>query len=223
MSLQIYNSFLIYKSLAHFFLVKFKKLFYLRIYWELLYLWINFKHIENMINEVIKKNGITYGVMIGIASALVTATIYAIDLNLFTSWWVGLVGIAISLTLSIILLSKTKKELKGFFTFKEAFTTYFIAALIGILISTFFNILLFNVIDPSAKETLNELVIKYTANMMQKFGSPASVINETIDKMKLSNPYSTIELLKGSVFAIVISSIFGLIFAAFFKSKTTQE
>jgi len=186
-------------------------------------LWINFKHIENMINEVIKKNGITYGVMIGIASALVTATIYAIDLNLFTSWWVGLVGIAISLTLSIILLSKTKKELKGFFTFKEAFTTYFIAALIGILISTFFNILLFNVIDPSAKETLNELVIKYTANMMQKFGSPASVINETIDKMKLSNPYSTIELLKGSVFAIVISSIFGLIFAAFFKSKTTQE
>jgi len=223
LSLQIYNSFLIYKSLAHFFLVKFKKLFYLRIYWELLYLWINFKHIENMINEVIKKNGITYGVMIGIASALVTATIYAIDLNLFTSWWVGLVGIAISLTLSIILLSKTKKELKGFFTFKEAFTTYFIAALIGILISTFFNILLFNVIDPSAKETLNELVIKYTANMMQKFGSPASVINETIDKMKLSNPYSTIELLKGSVFAIVISSIFGLIFAAFFKSKTTQE
>ena len=223
MSLQIYNSFLIYKSLAHFFLVKFKKLFYLRIYWELLYLWINFKHIENMINEVIKKNGITYGVMIGIASALVTAIIYAIDLNLFTSWWVGLVGIAISLTLSIILLSKTKKELKGFFTFKEAFTTYFIAALIGILISTFFNILLFNVIDPSAKETLNELVIKYTANMMQKFGSPASVINETIDKMKLSNPYSTIELLKGSVFAIVISSIFGLIFAAFFKSKTTQE
>jgi hypothetical protein len=176
-----------------------------------------------MINEVIKKNGITYGVMIGIASTLITATIYAIDLNLFTAWWMRLIGIAISVTISIILLSKTKKELNGVFSFKDAFTTYFIAAVVGILISTSFNILLFNVIDPSAKDTLSELMIKYTVNMMQKFGSPASVINETIEKMKLSNPYSTIELLKGSVFAIVISCIFGLIFAAFFKSKTTQE
>lgn len=176
-----------------------------------------------MINEVIKKNGITYGVMIGIASTLITATIYAIDLNLFTAWWMGLIGIAISLTISIILLSKTKKELNGIFSFKDAFTTYFIAAVIGILISTTFNIILFNVIDPAAKDTLSELMIKYTVNMLQKFGTPASAINETIEKMKLSNPYSTVELLKGSVFAIVISSIFGLIFAAFFKSKTIQE
>ncbi|PBJ13675.1 DUF4199 domain-containing protein [Flavobacterium sp. ACN6] len=176
-----------------------------------------------MINEVIKKNGITYGVMIGIASALVTATIYAVDLNLFTAWWMGIIGIAISLTISIILLSKTKKELNGVFSFKDAFTTYFIAAVIGILISTTFNIVLFNVIDPGAKDTLSEIMIKYTVNMMQKFGTPASAINEAVAKMKESSPYSTVELAKGSVFAIVVSAIFGLIFAAFFKSKSTQE
>ncbi|MCV2484206.1 DUF4199 domain-containing protein [Flavobacterium sp. SH_e] len=176
-----------------------------------------------MINEVIKKNGVTYGVMIGIASALVTATIYAIDLNLFTAWWMGILGIVISITISIILLSKTKKELNGVFPFKDAFTTYFIAAVIGILISTTFNIVLFNVIDPGAKETLNEIMIKYTVGMMQKFGTPASAINEAVAKMKESSPYSTFELLKGSIFAIVISAIFGLIFAAFFKSKSTQE
>lgn len=176
-----------------------------------------------MINEVIKKNGVAYGVMIGIASALVTATIYTIDLNLFTAWWMGILGIVISLTISIILLSKTKRELNGVFPFKDAFTTYFIAAVIGILISTTFNIVLFNVIDPGAKDTLSEIMIKYTVGMMQKFGTPASAINETIAKMKESNPYSTFELLKGSVFAMVVSAIFGLIFAAFFKSKSTQE
>ncbi|MNE45213.1 hypothetical protein D3C87_834070 [compost metagenome] len=176
-----------------------------------------------MINEVIKKNGVAYGVMIGIASALVTATIYTIDLNLFTAWWMGILGIVISLTISIILLSKTKRELNGVFPFKDAFTTYFIAAVIGILISTTFNIVLFNVIDPGAKDTLSEIMIKYTVGMMQKFGTPASAINETIAKMKESNPYSTFELLKGSVFAMVVSAIFGLIFAAFFKSKSIQE
>ena len=176
-----------------------------------------------MINEIIKRNGITFGVLIGIVSSLITATIYAIDLNLFSSWWIGITSIIVYLILGIVLLSKTKKEVKTIFTFKDAFTTYFIAAVIGILISTLFNVLLFNVIDPSAKDTLLEITMKITANMMQKFGTPASVINEAISKLKETNPYSTIELLKGSIFSVIFSSIFGLILAAFFKTRSTQE
>ena len=176
-----------------------------------------------MINEIIKRNGITFGVLIGIVSSLITATIYAIDLNLFSSWWIGITSIIVYLVLGIVLLSKTKKEIKTIFTFKDAFTTYFIAAVIGILISTLFNVLLFNVIDPSAKDKLLEITMKITANMMQKFGKPASVINEAIAKLKETNPYSTIELLKGSIFSIIFSSIFGLIVAAFFKTRSTQE
>jgi uncharacterized membrane protein YccC len=176
-----------------------------------------------MINEVIKKNSITYGILIGVISALVTASIYAVDLKLFSSWWISIVSIVIYSILGITLLAKTKKEVNTIFTFKDAFTTYFIAAVIGILISTFFNILLFNVIDPSSKETLHEIIIKSTVNMMQKFSTPASTINEAIAKMQENNPYSSIELLKGSVYGIVISAIFGLILAAFFKSKSLQE
>lgn len=176
-----------------------------------------------MINEIIKKNGVTFGVFIGIASTLITASIYAIDLNLFSSWWVGVSSTLIYLTLGITLLVKTKKEVNTIFTFKDAFTTYFIAAVIGILISTLFNILLFNVIDTSARETLHEMTIKLTANMMQKMGTPASAVNDVIAKMQETNPYSTIELLKGSIYSIVFSSLFGLILAAIFKSRSTQE
>ncbi|MBC5864381.1 DUF4199 domain-containing protein [Flavobacterium sp. K77] len=176
-----------------------------------------------MTNEIVKKNGITFGVAIGIVSSLITALIYAIDLNLFTEWWIGVLSILTYLVLGIVLLVRTKKELNGVFTFKQAFTTYFIAIVVGILISVLFNILLFNVIDPSAKEAVNELIIKYTMNMMQKFGAPASAINEAIAKMRENDPYSPIELLKGSLFSIGFSSIFGLLLAAIFKSKSTQE
>ena len=176
-----------------------------------------------MVNEIIKRNGVTFGITTGIISALITTSIYAIDLNLFTSWWIGILSITIYLIIGIILLSKTKKELNGVFSFKDAFTTYFISAVIGILISTLFNIILFNFIDPSAKDTLRELTIKYTVNMMQKFGTPASAINEAIAKLKENDPYSIIELLKGSVFSIVFSSIFGLLMAAFFKSKPSSQ
>ncbi len=205
-----------------FFYIIVKRDFYTAIYWELLYLWSNLKTFI-MINEIIKRNGITFGVLIGIVSALITATIYAIDLNLFASWWIGMSSILIYLILGIILLSKTKKEIKTIFTFKDAFTTYFIAAVVGILISVLFNVLLFNVIDPSAKETLHEITMKITSNMMQKFGAPASAINEALAKMRETNPYSTIELLKGSVFSIIFSSIFGLILAAFFKTRSSQN
>jgi hypothetical protein len=175
-----------------------------------------------MINEIIKRNGVTFGVLTGIFSALITATIYAVDLNLFVSWWVGIVSILTYLVLGIILLSKTKKEMNGLFVFKDAFTTYFICAVIAIAIGTTFNILLFNIIDPSAQDTLKEITIKNAVAMMQKFNSPAAAINEMIVKMKENNPYSVVELLKGSIFSMVFSAIIGLIMAAFFKSKTQE-
>ncbi len=174
-------------------------------------------------NEVIKKNGISYGIITGVVSALITTAIYSIDLNLFTKWWLGIMIFSIYIIIGIVLLSKTKKELKGIFSFKEAFTTYFISAVIGTLISVGFNILLFNFIDPSAKDTLNDIVMKYSAEMMQKFGTPSAVISEAVKKMQENNPYSTIELMKGAVYSIIGSSIFGLLLALIFKSKPSQE
>jgi len=174
-------------------------------------------------NEIIKKNGISFGIMSGVFSALITAAIYAIDLNLFVKWWLGIIIMLVYIIIGIVLLSKTKKELKGIFSFKEAFTTYFICAVIGIVISVGFNILLFNVIDPGAKDTINEILIKYTAETMQKFGAPSMAVNEAIKKMQENNPYSAIELLKSSVFSIGGSALFGLLLALIFKSKPSQE
>ncbi len=174
-------------------------------------------------NEIIKKNGITFGILSGIISILITTMIYVIDINMFASWWVGLSGITISIILAIVLLSKTKKELNGQITFKESFTTYFIMAVTSIVIATIFNILLFNFIDPSLKETMKEIVLKTTIGMMQKFGAEKQAINEAIKVMKETDNFSIGSQLKGLLTNIVVSSIFGLILAAFFKTPTRQE
>ena len=174
-------------------------------------------------NEIIKKNGISYGIITGVLGALITATIYAIDLKLFTAWWVTVLTVSFYIIIAIALLTKTKKELKGIFSFKDAFTTYFISAVIGILISVLFNIILFNFIDPSAKESIKEISIKYAVEMMQKFNAPSSAINEAVKKMQENDQFSIIELLKGSAFSIVFSSLFGLLLALIFKSKPSQE
>lgn len=175
-----------------------------------------------MINEIIKRNGISYGIITGIGSILITTLIYIIDLELFTAWWISLLSISFYLIIAIVLLNKTKKELNNSLSFKDAFTTYFISALIGIIISVIFNIILFNYIDPSAKDAIKELTIKYMINAMQKFNAPSSTINEAIKNLQENDQFSISGLLKGSLSYIVFSTIFGLILAAFFKSKPSQ-
>lgn len=176
-----------------------------------------------MIHETIKKNGITFGIITGLASVLITTFIYAVDLNLFTSPWIGFGNLALYLIIAIVLLTKTKKEYEAIFTFKDAFTTYFISALIGIAISFTFNIVLFNLIDPAAKDTIKELTIKYMLSALQKFNAPAEAINKTIADLKENDQFSIIGLLKGSLSNIVFCTIFGLILAAFFKSKPSSQ
>ncbi len=174
-------------------------------------------------NEIVKKNGITYGIITGVVSILITTLIYTIDLKLFTSMWVGLANILFYIIIGIVLLMKTKKELNGIFPFKDAFTTYFISAVIGILMSVAFNIVLFNFIDPAAKETIKEITIKYAVEMMEKFDAPSSAVNEAIKEMEKNDQFSIIELVKGSFFTIAFSAVFGLILAAIFKSKNTNQ
>lgn len=174
-------------------------------------------------NEIIKKNGITYGVIAGIVSIVITTLFYSIDLSLMMKWWAGLLNIAISIGISVIMLSKTKKELKNVFTFKEAFTNYFIYSVIGIVISVLFTIVLFNFIDPSAKETMKELVMEFTKNIMQKMGAPAAATNEALKEIAQKDQFSVLEQLKGCVFSIAFSCLIGLILAAIFKTKTPEN
>jgi hypothetical protein len=176
-----------------------------------------------MINEIIKKNGITFGVIIGVILSLITAFMYAIDIELFIAWWTTLLSFSLFIIVPIFMLIKTKKELKEIFSFKDAFTTYFIASVVGVLISVAFKIILFNFIDPAIKQTLLDLTIKYLISTSEKYGVPASSLNETISKLRETDPYSIVEQLKGSIFAIFFCAILGLIMAAFFKSKSTQE
>ncbi|AIG29935.1 DUF4199 domain-containing protein [Flavobacterium psychrophilum] len=172
-------------------------------------------------NEIVKKNGINYGIITGVLSVLTTTLIYVIDLKLFTSTWLGFLSIAIYIIIGVVLLSKTRKDFKGSLAFKDAFTTYFVSAVIGILISVVFNIILFNYIDPSAKATIKELTMKYTVEMLQKFDTPAKVINETIKSLEENDQFAPLKLLQGSVFSIIFSALFGLVLAAFFKTKSS--
>lgn len=174
-------------------------------------------------NEIVKKNGITFGIISGMISLLITTLIYTFNIELFISFWTGFISILIYIVISIILLLKTKKELNNVFPFKQAFTTYFISAIVGICISLIFNIILFNFIDPGVKETIKDLSVKYAVEMMRKFNTPEDAMSKAIADLQANDQFSIGQLIKGSTFSLAFSAVYGLIIAAIFKSKTTYE
>jgi len=171
-------------------------------------------------NAVIKKNGISFGVIIGIISILVATLTYVF--RLYTSWWVGLLSFAISIVLYCVLLSKTKKELGGVYSFKEAFTTFFIAAVIAVVLATLYNVVLYNFVDPGAKDIVKEETIKSTVKIMESMGTPSSAINEAVDNMQKDDPFSISKQLLGAAIALAVSCVLGLILALIFKSRPTH-
>ncbi|UPT71429.1 MAG: DUF4199 domain-containing protein [Flavobacterium sp. JAD_PAG50586_2] len=113
--------------------------------------------------------------------------------------------------------------MNNIFPFKEAFTTYFLAAAIGLLIATVFEVVLFNFVDPSMKETLKEMSIKFTVDFMEKLGAKSSDINKAVAEMQKTDQFSIGQLFQGLMFYYVFAAIFGLILAAIFKSKSPSS
>ena len=174
-------------------------------------------------NEIIKKNGVTYGAILGLISIASTTLIYITDIKLFMSWWIGGISLILNIVIGIFLVSNTKKQLNKTISFKDAFSVYFIAGVLGSTVSALFNYFLFNFIDPQAKETLKEMTIKYTVEMMEKFGTPKEVLNQTIAELQKADNYSLENIFMGLLFVYLIVAIFGLILAAIFKSKSPSS
>ncbi|WP_295179073.1 DUF4199 domain-containing protein [uncultured Christiangramia sp.] len=166
-----------------------------------------------------KKLATSYGLYLGIALILISVLVYAFDISLMTEWYYTPIVYIIILALAIMAVNKAKKFNTGIFSFKEAFSTYFITVVIGLVLSTLFSVILFNVIDPQAADTLQEITMSKQAEMFEKFGMTEAQINETMTEMQKENFFSFKNVMISLAIQLVIFSIIGLIVALIFREK----
>jgi hypothetical protein len=174
-----------------------------------------------MTNQI-KKNGTNFGIILGVISILITTILYAVNLELMVSIWVGIVIFVLNIIIGIVAVTKTKKKLGGFISFKEAFSTFFITMAVGSIIGILFSFILFNVIDPGAKETVMELVVEKSVGWMQSAGLKSEDIRKSVEDMRNSDNFGAFSQLKSYVGGLVLYSIIGLIVAAAFKNATKE-
>lgn len=170
----------------------------------------------------LRSSAINYGLYIGLILAAFTIVAYVVNLELLTKWWLGVLLFLIILILGIVSTAKAKSLLNGFISFKQAFTAWFTTIVVGVLISTLVNILIFNFIDPSAAEIVKESTIQATISMMEGFGAPQSEIDKAIMTIQEQNQFAIGNLLKSLAWQFLFYAIVGLIVAALMKKKDPE-
>jgi hypothetical protein len=103
-----------------------------------------------------------------------------------------------------------KKELGGFAHLKDIFTSVFIVILLTELVYIIFNIVYFNIVDPSFWKNFQAS----TLLQLQKIQTPQEQIDQQMKNFKeMEIQTSPANLIKGYGISVVIDCVFGLIFA----------
>ena len=176
-----------------------------------------------IMNQIIKTKGISFGLILGFILALMTTYGYAIDLELFTSYWLLVLNFFIVIIIGILAVAYTKKALGGFITFKEAFTVYVITIAMGLLISLLVGYLIFNVVDPGIKTQLTDMTIEKTMETMERFNVPQENIDEAIENIREQDSFSIANQIKSYFIMVAIYSLFGLLIALILKRNDPDK
>lgn len=171
------------------------------------------------------RSAATFGVILGILGIAVSLIIYIIDVGLFANIWVGIVMLVVSLALVIYGGTQFRGESGGYLSFGKAFTYSFIVFAVGGLLGVTFNILLFNVIDPGAKEIVIDASLENAEKMAERFGATGDTLDQAMEdaEERTVDSYTPVGQIKGYFFALIIYAIFSLISGAIIKRKEPES
>jgi hypothetical protein len=170
-----------------------------------------------------KSIAINNGLYLGGILALISVLIYAVNLDLFTEWWLGIILFLVVVVYGVLTAIKSRTSLGGFISFKQAFTSYFITIAIGTLIATIVGIAIFTFIDPEAATYLNEQILLLTKQTMERFGMPQEAMQAALDEAAKKDNFSLGMQSQAFVFRLAFYAVIGLIVALIVKKTNNKE
>ena len=170
----------------------------------------------NYNEEVIKG-----GMLLGGVSVLLTMTVYLINVELMVEWWFGILNLLISMGLVIYLGFNFRSICGGFLSFGKAFKFSFLVMFISYLAGVVFQILLYNIIDPSLPEVMKQLTVEMTVEMMESFGTPDEAIDAAIVGIEqgIEEGTTPLGILKSTPWGTLFIAIFAAIASLFIKKN----
>jgi hypothetical protein len=166
-----------------------------------------------------------YGITVGLVISGYMALLYAAGMEVFANWWYSVImyPICIGLICYFTISLRNSNESEPFH-FKQTFLVILTMLMTAMLVSTIWNIVLFNVIDNTLAKELSIRILEETEKTMEKWGAPEEAIKETLKEMRdLPEQFKPLaqllSWLKGGLFMALIS----LISASFIKRKAPKN
>ena len=170
-----------------------------------------------------KSNAINLGLYLGAALSAIVVLIYAINLDLFIDWWLGILFFLLVIVFGIVSSVKARKIQNGFINFKAAFSNYFITVAVGTGITTIVSILIFSFIDTDAAVYLNEQVLLVTKQSMERFGASQEIVTQALAEASTKDNFSVVNQLVSYVFRLAFYALTGLVVALILKKSDTNQ
>src|SRR6478752_5167291 len=141
--------------------------------------------------DSIKKTEFKYGIALGIVLTTITCYIHFFNLKLITNVWLGVLTLGLIVIFGILSILKTKSNLGGLITFKEAFSSFFYTILTSSIISCLTLIILYSIIiSPETKAIIKEQTVEFNLKIMKQMNSTSAEINAAKVTVEESDPFS---------------------------------
>lgn len=165
------------------------------------------------------KFALTYGLLLGGASAIFTFMLYTMDMHYQNEWPVIIISIAISLTAIIVGMIQFKKANNGFMSFGQALKVGVGISLIGGVIAIIFGQILMNFIDP---DMMNKAMEFQKAKLMDGTALKPDQIEA---QLKMQEKFTTpsMMILVGLLTSVISGFIYSLIPALVLKKQEVLD
>ena len=120
---------------------------------------------SNTINY--KEEILKSGIMLAGVSIILTMLTYMINVELMVEWWFGILSLIISVGLLIYLGITYRNNIGGILSYVNALKYSVLVMLVSYVIGIWFQILLYNVIDPDLPAVMTDLSIEKSVEMME--------------------------------------------------------
>jgi len=179
----------------------------------------------NDIEQRIKTNGVKNGLILGVViTALSIASYYLITTTASPFIFVGapvIFSVFIPIFLVIFLAFKARKDIGGYWTFKQATTGIFIMFLVAFIFNYIGKEIIFDkVIEPDNAVKVQAAAINAKISILKERHSSQALIDQNIAELKKDFSQTSPSIgnaMTGIVISIIFVFILALLFGALFK------
>jgi tetrahydromethanopterin S-methyltransferase subunit G len=188
---------------------------------------------EESLDKNIRKKAVEKGLILGIIGLVLGIFTFYLITEMTQSMLLIItapifISIIIPIAASAFLMNDLRKQVGGYWTFKQAVSGAFIMFLVAYAVTGIGRDLVFaKLIEPQMVEKMGSAVISTTGRMLEKSKADQTQIDEKIAEMEKQfneQAHPTIgNILEGIVISIIFVFIFALIFAAIFKRERLRN